>query len=69
VCLHHADKLCQCPSSQHRLRYRYTLDELLTLIGRLKQSLQDFEDWARRAKSALDAKDESRLGEKFSDVL
>ena len=68
MCLHHADKLCHCPASQHRLRYRYTLDELLTLIGRLKQSLQDFEDWARRAKSALDAKDESRLGENFSDV-
>jgi len=65
VCLHHADRLCQCPASQHRLRYRYTLDELLTYIGRLKHSLQDFEDWARRAKFALDAKDELRLGENF----
>jgi len=69
VCLHHADKLCRCSSSQHRLRYRYTLDELLTHIGRLKHSLQDFEDWARRAKTALDAKDELRLGRKFQHLL
>ena len=62
MCLHHATKLCLCLPSRYQLRYRYTLDELLTLIGRLKHSLQDFEDWAHRAKSALDAKDDSRLG-------
>jgi C5HC2 zinc finger len=62
VCLNHADKLCACSPSHHRLRYRYTLDALLDMITRLKESHADFELWVRRAKQAFDYRDDQRLG-------
>jgi len=61
ACLHHAKQLCLCPPSKRCLRYRYTLDELLDLISRIKESHADFELWARRAKQALDACNCQRL--------
>jgi len=62
VCLHHSHKLCQCAPKQRCLRYRYTLDELLDFLSRLKDSHTDFEMWARRAKQAFDAPIGQRLG-------
>ena len=62
VCLHHSKDLCQCSPKQRCLRYRYTLDELLDMLSRLKDAHTNFEQWARRAKQALDARDAERLG-------
>ncbi|XP_064633580.1 lysine-specific demethylase 5A-like isoform X2 [Lineus longissimus] len=55
VCMKHVDKLCKCHPSQHCLRYRYTLDELPTMLHRLKVRAESFDNWAIKVKKALEA--------------
>uniref|UniRef100_A0A8C1PXT3 [histone H3]-trimethyl-L-lysine(4) demethylase n=1 Tax=Cyprinus carpio TaxID=7962 RepID=A0A8C1PXT3_CYPCA len=54
VCLYHAQDLCSCPSEKLYLRYRYTLDELLAMLHRLKVRAESFDSWANRVKEALE---------------
>ncbi|XP_064606539.1 lysine-specific demethylase 5A-like isoform X1 [Liolophura sinensis] len=58
VCISHVDKLCKCPSSNHCLRYRYTLDELPIMLHRLKVRAESYDNWATNVRNALDAKEE-----------
>lgn len=60
VCIRHFDKLCQCPKSKLCLRYRYTLDELLVMLYGLRVQLEDFDNWAFRAKTLLEARNDRR---------
>uniref|UniRef100_A0A672RHX7 [histone H3]-trimethyl-L-lysine(4) demethylase n=1 Tax=Sinocyclocheilus grahami TaxID=75366 RepID=A0A672RHX7_SINGR len=54
VCLYHSQDLCSCPSEKLYLRYRYTLDELLAMLHRLKVRAESFDSWANRVKEALE---------------
>lgn len=48
VCLRHYSELCECPSENHTLQYRYTLDELPLMLKKLKQRTESFEAWLRK---------------------
>ncbi|KAL3212776.1 hypothetical protein MRX96_007829 [Rhipicephalus microplus] len=62
VCIPHRDHLCDCPPSNHCLRYRYTLDELPIMLHRLKVRAESFDNWAIKVKAALEAsEDEDKL--------
>ncbi|XP_077979102.1 lysine-specific demethylase 5A-like [Glandiceps talaboti] len=61
VCIHHVDYLCACHPSKHCLRYRYTLDELPAMLHRLKIRAESFDNWANRARHALEASQDSKL--------
>ncbi|KAJ0064882.1 hypothetical protein NL108_017028, partial [Boleophthalmus pectinirostris] len=54
VCLYHTQDLCNCPTDKLYLRYRYTLDELLAMLHRLKVRSESFDSWASRVKEALE---------------
>uniref|UniRef100_A0AAQ4P1J0 [histone H3]-trimethyl-L-lysine(4) demethylase n=1 Tax=Gasterosteus aculeatus aculeatus TaxID=481459 RepID=A0AAQ4P1J0_GASAC len=66
VCLYHTQDLCNCPSEKLYLRYRYTLDELLAMLHRLKVRSESFDSWANRVKEALELKVEA-AEKKFPD--
>lgn len=45
-------------------RYRYTLDELLAMLHRLKVRSESFDSWANRVKEALEQEEGNKIGEK-----
>uniref|UniRef100_A0A1B6DAW0 [histone H3]-trimethyl-L-lysine(4) demethylase n=1 Tax=Clastoptera arizonana TaxID=38151 RepID=A0A1B6DAW0_9HEMI len=58
VCLKHYPFLCTtCNPEQHTLRYRYTLDELPTMLQRLKLQAESFATWLEVVKRVLNDKD------------
>jgi len=57
VCPYHADELCGCNASRHCLRYRHTLNELLTLLSQLKDNITAFTAWSRRVNTACTVSD------------
>ncbi|KAM6925527.1 lysine-specific demethylase 5C isoform 2-T2 [Xenentodon cancila] len=61
VCLYHTQDLCNCPTEKLYLRYRYTLDELLTMLHRLKVRSESFDFWANRVKEALEQEDGNKI--------
>ncbi|XP_055932115.1 lysine-specific demethylase 5A-like [Argiope bruennichi] len=62
VCIHHRDKLCSCPPEKHCLLYRYTLDELPTMLYRLKVRAESFDCWSTKVQNALNAESKNKLG-------
>jgi len=60
VCLRHFSRMQVDPASLI-LRYRYTLDELATLLQGLKTRAESYDTWTGRVRAALEAKGESRL--------
>ncbi|KAK5639199.1 hypothetical protein RI129_011691 [Pyrocoelia pectoralis] len=54
VCLRHYSSLCDCPPSNHTLRYRYTLDELPRMLHKLKIKAEAFDVWLSKVKDSLD---------------
>ncbi|KAJ8358810.1 hypothetical protein SKAU_G00153350 [Synaphobranchus kaupii] len=62
VCLYHTQDLCTCPNDKHYLRYRYSLDELLAMLHRLKVRAESFDSWATRVKGALEQEDGTKIG-------
>ncbi|XP_059379930.1 lysine-specific demethylase 5C-like isoform X2 [Carassius carassius] len=69
VCLYHAQDLCSCPSEKLYLRYRYTLDELLAMLHRLKVRAESFDSWANRVKEALEQEEGNKIDIKYLEVL
>ncbi|XP_045395000.1 lysine-specific demethylase 5D isoform X2 [Lemur catta] len=57
VCLFHINDLCKCSSSRQYLRYRYTLDELPTMLHKLKIRAESFDTWANKVRVALEVED------------
>lgn len=47
-------------------RYRYTLDELLAMLHRLKVRSESFDSWANRVKEALEQEEGNKIGGKAS---
>lgn len=43
-------------------RYRYTLDELLAMLHKLKVRAESFDSWANRVKEALEQEEGSKIG-------
>ncbi|XP_078144236.1 lysine-specific demethylase 5C isoform X2 [Centroberyx gerrardi] len=62
VCLYHTLDLCNCPTEKLYLRYRYTLDELLAMLHRLKVRSESFDSWANRVKEALEQEEGNKIG-------
>ncbi|XP_069040069.1 lysine-specific demethylase 5C isoform X2 [Lepisosteus oculatus] len=62
VCLYHTQDLCACATDKHYLRYRYTLDELLAMLHRLKVRAESFDSWASRVKEALELEEGNKRG-------
>lgn len=62
VCLYHVDDLCDCHPSQHVLRYRYTLDELPSMLHRLKVRAESYDNWNMAVRNALEATGDDKLG-------
>lgn len=62
VCIHHVNKLCSCRPSQYCLRYRYTLDELPTMLHRLKVRAESFDNWTTKVRAALEADVDEKIG-------
>ncbi|XP_037629270.1 lysine-specific demethylase 5C isoform X1 [Sebastes umbrosus] len=62
VCLYHTQDLCNCPTEKLYLRYRYTLDELLAMLHRLKVRSESFDSWANRVKEALEQEEGNKIG-------
>ncbi|XP_030021765.1 lysine-specific demethylase 5B isoform X2 [Manduca sexta] len=54
ACLRHFGDLCRCPPNHHKLRYRYTLDELPAMLDKLKKKSEQFREWAEAVQNALD---------------
>ncbi|KAM9475520.1 lysine-specific demethylase 5C isoform 1-T1 [Clarias gariepinus] len=61
VCLYHTQDLCSCPTDKLYLRYRYTLDELLAMLYRLKVRAESFDSWANRVKEALEQEEGNKI--------
>ncbi len=59
VCLRHF-KAMECDPEKLILRYRYTLDEMATLLGNLKSRVECYDFWVDKTKKALEAKGEDR---------
>ena len=57
--------MCPCLGRVLSLRYRYTLDELLAMLHKLKVRAESFDSWANRVKEALEQEEGSRIGEVF----
>ncbi|XP_076847642.1 lysine-specific demethylase 5C isoform X2 [Brachyhypopomus gauderio] len=69
VCLYHTQDLCSCPTDKLYLRYRYTLDELLAMLHRLKVRAESFDSWANRVKEALEQEEGNKIGIKDLEAL
>ncbi|CAB3255151.1 unnamed protein product [Arctia plantaginis] len=54
ACLRHYTQLCTCGPHHHKLRYRYTLDELPAMLEKLKKKSEQFREWAEAVQNALD---------------
>ncbi len=50
----------ECDPDKLVLRYRYTLDELATLLSNLKSRAECYDFWIDKVKKALEAKGEDR---------
>ncbi|GCB80919.1 hypothetical protein scyTo_0022429, partial [Scyliorhinus torazame] len=55
VCLYHVSDLCSCPVTNHCLRYRYTLDELPSMLYGVKERAQSYDNWVGKVREALEA--------------
>ncbi|XP_075458456.1 lysine-specific demethylase 5A isoform X2 [Ascaphus truei] len=55
VCLHHPGELCPCPMQNKCLRYRYSLEDLPSLLHGVKSRAQSYDTWVSRATEALSA--------------
>ncbi|XP_029012780.1 lysine-specific demethylase 5C isoform X2 [Betta splendens] len=69
VCLYHTQDLCNCPTEKLYLRYRYTLDELLAMLHRLKVRSESFDSWANRVKEALEQEEGNKIGIEDLEML
>ncbi|KAG8438493.1 hypothetical protein GDO86_004891 [Hymenochirus boettgeri] len=55
VCLSHPDDLCSCAMQNKCLRYRYSLEDLPTLLYGVKSRAQSYESWVIRVTDTLSA--------------
>lgn len=54
ACLRHYSELCKCLPEKHTLLYRYTLDELPSMLRTLKIKAEAFELWLSKVRDVVD---------------
>lgn len=71
----HCPHICSPMSDTHLMsqssllhRYRYTLDELLAMLYRLKVRAESFDSWANRVKEALEQEEGNKIGQQVNFV-
>ncbi|XP_069797396.1 lysine (K)-specific demethylase 5Ba isoform X2 [Narcine bancroftii] len=60
VCLYHVKELCSCPPHRCHLRYRYTLDDLYSVLSELKLHVAVYDEWSSKVMTFLEAKDNEK---------
>uniref|UniRef100_A0A8C4E4K4 [histone H3]-trimethyl-L-lysine(4) demethylase n=1 Tax=Dicentrarchus labrax TaxID=13489 RepID=A0A8C4E4K4_DICLA len=60
VCLYHAQDLCSCPRSNLTLRYKFTLDELYSMMTSVTQRAESYKDWVCNVQEILENKGHKR---------
>lgn len=65
MCLRHMKLLCDCPPEKHLLRYRYTMEELQSLLLKLQGKVETFNGWTSKLREALKGQEEERIGKIF----
>ncbi|XP_072408539.1 lysine-specific demethylase 5A isoform X1 [Chiloscyllium punctatum] len=55
VCLYHIKDLCNCPVTNLCLRYRYTLDELPSMLYGVKERAQSYDNWVSKVREVMEA--------------
>lgn len=56
VCLMHFERLCECPSNNKTLKYRYALDEFPKMLKGLKLKSESFDEWIAKVRLVFDPK-------------
>uniref|UniRef100_A0A7N6AEF9 [histone H3]-trimethyl-L-lysine(4) demethylase n=1 Tax=Anabas testudineus TaxID=64144 RepID=A0A7N6AEF9_ANATE len=56
VCLYHTQDLCSCPFSSLQLNYKFTLDELYTMMAMVKLRAESYKDWVCNVQEILENK-------------
>ncbi|XP_068598087.1 lysine (K)-specific demethylase 5Ba [Brachionichthys hirsutus] len=54
VCLYHAQNLCACPHSNLTLNYKFTLEELYSMMASVTQRAESYKDWVSNVKDILE---------------
>jgi histone demethylase JARID1 len=53
VCISHVQNLCKCDVSKYTLKYRYTLDDLWSMLSKTKQIHEKYNSWCNEIKNML----------------
>ncbi|KAM3621080.1 uncharacterized protein V6R79_005718 [Siganus canaliculatus] len=56
VCLHHAQDLCSCPHSNLTLNYKFTLDELFSMLSTVTLRAESYKEWLCDVQEILENK-------------
>uniref|UniRef100_A0A7N8YK11 [histone H3]-trimethyl-L-lysine(4) demethylase n=1 Tax=Mastacembelus armatus TaxID=205130 RepID=A0A7N8YK11_9TELE len=62
VCLYHTQNLCSCPQSNLTLHYKFTLDELYSMMVSIKLRAESYKDWVRSVEEILENKGNKKRG-------
>jgi len=62
-CIDHTEMKCSCKPSTRTLLYRHTADELDAILDALRQRAECLPRWIERVNSALDSKEEQKVGQ------
>eukprot|EP00794_Sanderia_malayensis_P006077 gene6077-6780_t len=65
-CLYDADELCPCGIMKKSIRYRYTLDELPSMLSELKKRADSFDNWCKDVQLTLHPSNEEK--QDYSDL-
>uniref|UniRef100_A0A8C4E3K2 [histone H3]-trimethyl-L-lysine(4) demethylase n=1 Tax=Dicentrarchus labrax TaxID=13489 RepID=A0A8C4E3K2_DICLA len=69
VCLYHAQDLCSCPRSNLTLRYKFTLDELYSMMTSVTQRAESYKDWVCNVQEILENKGHKRGLEELHSLV
>ena len=61
-CLYHADEICPCGIMKKSIKYRYTLEELPSMLSQLKKRADSFDNWCQDVKAVLDCSPDQKHG-------
>ncbi|XP_028261559.1 lysine (K)-specific demethylase 5Ba [Parambassis ranga] len=62
VCLYHTQDLCPCPHSNLTLHYKFTLDELYSLMASVTLRAESYKEWVSNVEDIVENKDSKIRG-------
>ncbi|CAJ1051738.1 lysine (K)-specific demethylase 5Ba [Xyrichtys novacula] len=62
VCLYHAQDLCSCPRSNLTLHFKFTLEELHTMLASVKLRAESYKEWLCCVQDILENKGTKKRG-------